>query len=163
MLGAQPSPAPTLRDVAWQAVLRAGFPWLRRWWRLRGRKPNGALVAVYVGDKLLLVRSSYRTAWNFPGGNLRRGEAPEAAARRELFEEVGITAASLTPVGQGGGRWEGQRNVVHFFELQLDSPPDLRLDNREIIGAVLVSPEQIRTMPVTGPVAFYLRRNFVSS
>ena len=161
MLGAPQSPAPTFRDVAWQAVFRAGFPWLRRWWRLRGRKPHGALVAVYVGEKVLLVRASYRTAWNFPGGNLRRGETPEAAARRELFEEIGITAADLTPVGQAGGRWEGNRDLVHFFELRLDHLPELRLDNREIIGAKLVSAEEVRTMPVTGPVGFYVRRYFL--
>ncbi len=73
MLGAQQPPAPTLRDVAWQAVLRAGFPLLRRWWRLRGGAPQGALVAVHVGDKLLMLRSSYRTAWNFPGGESPKG------------------------------------------------------------------------------------------
>jgi 8-oxo-dGTP diphosphatase len=163
MLGAQQPPAPTLRDVAWQAVLRAGFPLLRRWWRLRGRAPQGALVAVHVGGKLLVLRSSYRTAWNFPGGSLRRGETPEAAARRELLEEIGVTAGVLTPFGEASGKWEGNRGHVHLFELRLDRMPDLRLDNREIIGAMLVSPEQIRTMPVTGAVACYVRRRFVSA
>jgi 8-oxo-dGTP diphosphatase len=41
-----------------------------------------ALVAVYVGSALLLVRSSYRRAWNLPGGSVRRGETPEATAAR---------------------------------------------------------------------------------
>jgi 8-oxo-dGTP diphosphatase len=163
MLVVQQSPAPTLRDVAWQAVFRAGFPWLRRWWRLRGSKPPGALVVVYVGERLLLVRSSYRTAWNFPGGNLRRGESPEAGARRELFEEVGISAAALTPCGHGGGKWEGNQDQVHFFKLRLDHLPELRLDNREIIGAKLVSAEELGTMPVTGAVRCYMRRGFLGA
>lgn len=94
---------------------------------------------------------------------MRRGETPEAAARRELFEEVGITAQALTPFGEASGRWGGHRGHVHLFELRLDRVPDLRLDNREIIGAMLVSPEQIRTMPVTGAVAFYVWRKFFSS
>jgi len=48
-------------------------------------------VAVYVGPALLLVGSSYRIEWNFPGGTVRRGETPEVAARRELSEEIGRT------------------------------------------------------------------------
>jgi 8-oxo-dGTP pyrophosphatase MutT (NUDIX family) len=61
----------------------------RIWWRLRRQRHDGALVAVHVGPALLLVRSSYRIAWNFPGGTIRRGETPEMAARRELAEEIG--------------------------------------------------------------------------
>ena len=34
-------------------------------------------------------------AWQLPQGGLDRGEAPEAGARRELFEETGIRSVSL--------------------------------------------------------------------
>jgi 8-oxo-dGTP diphosphatase len=47
---------------------------------------------------------------------------------------------------------------VHFFELRLDRLPKLQLDNREIIGARLVSIEELRGIAVTGPVAVYLGR-----
>jgi hypothetical protein len=47
---------------------------------------------------------------------------------------------------------------VHYFELRLDRLPDLRLDNREIIAARLVSPDELPGMAVTGPVAAYLAR-----
>jgi hypothetical protein len=45
---------------------------------------------------------------------------------------------------------------VHFFEVRLDQLPKLRLDNREIIAARLVSPEELPGMALTGPVSAYL-------
>ncbi len=53
---------------------------------------NVHLVRQYrkaVGDSLLEV----------PAGRMNRGEDPAQAARRELGEETGLTAGSLTPLG----------------------------------------------------------------
>jgi 8-oxo-dGTP diphosphatase len=75
------------------------------------------MVAVYIGPALLLVRSSYRIGWHLPGGGVRRGEMPEAAARRELAEEIGLAASALLPAGVICGIWDGRRDRVHFFEL----------------------------------------------
>ena len=61
----------TLLDAAWRTAFRLGFPLARIWWRLRHQQHEGALVAVYVGQALLMVRSSYRIEWNFPGGTVR--------------------------------------------------------------------------------------------
>ena len=61
---------------------------------------------MHVGRDLLLLRSSYRNQWNFPGGGLQAGEAPEAAARRELLEEIGLTAEVLQPAGVTSGIYD---------------------------------------------------------
>jgi hypothetical protein len=60
-------------------VFRFGFSIARIWWRLRCPLHEGALVAVYAGRALLLVRTSYRIEWHFPGGTVRRGETPVMA------------------------------------------------------------------------------------
>lgn len=49
-------------------------------------RPDGAL---------LLVRHVYRSRWGVPGGLLKRGEDADHAARREVFEEVGLAIELL--------------------------------------------------------------------
>ena len=150
-----------LADIAWQIVFRLGFPLARSWWRLLRVRHEGALVAIHVGQSLLLLRSSYRSAWNFPGGSVRQGETPEVSARRELAEEIGfVPNAPLHLVGEASGLWDGRRDRVFFLVLRLEELPTLRLDNREIIGARLVPIDDLEKMPLTGPVQAYVRGQF---
>ena len=146
----------TLIDFVWRLALRLGFRLARVWWHLRRPRHEGALVAIYVGQALLLVKSSYRAEWSFPGGSLQPGETPDAAAQREMDEEIGLSPFPLRPAGSVSGIWDGRRDQVHFFELRLDCMPELRLDNREIIAARLVSPEELQGIALTEAVTAYL-------
>jgi len=128
------------------------------WWQLTRPRHEGAMVAVYVGPALLLVRSSYRAGWQLPGGGVRRGEKPEGAERRELADEIGLAASALLPAGVACGIWDGRRDRVHFFELRLVELPKLQLDNREIIASRLASPSELHRVVLTGPVTAYLGR-----
>jgi 8-oxo-dGTP diphosphatase len=56
----------------------------------------GANCVVLDGDRVLLVRLSYRKRWGLPGGLVARREVPAAAAIREAAEEVGL---AVEPVG----------------------------------------------------------------
>ena len=74
-------------DAAWRLAFRLGFPLARVWWRLRRARHEGALVAVYVDRAVLLVRSSYRVEWNFPGGSVK------LIVREELVDQADAFAA----------------------------------------------------------------------
>lgn len=56
----------------------------------------GAICFVERADgSLLFVRLSYRQRWGVPGGLLKRGEDAATAARREVYEEVGLRVELL--------------------------------------------------------------------
>ena len=144
----------SLLDRAWRLTLLLGFSLAKLWWRLRRPQHQGALVAMHVDGQVLLLRSSYRRAWNFPGGGVQAGEQPAAAARREMVEEIGLEVgdAALRPGRIECGVWDGRQERVHMFELWLDRLPRLRLDGREIVAA------RLRRLRLTGPVAAYFER-----
>jgi 8-oxo-dGTP diphosphatase len=156
-------PLSSLRNLAWRIAFRLGFPLARIWWRLVRPRHESAVVAVYVGSALLLVRQSYREGWHLPGGGMRRGETAEAAAQRELAEELSLAPAALRSAGVACEVWSGRRERIHIFELKLTELPTLELDNREITAAQLFSASELQQMVLIGPIAAYLGRSPTAS
>jgi 8-oxo-dGTP pyrophosphatase MutT (NUDIX family) len=146
-----------LLDFAWRTAFRLAFPVVRIWRRLVRPRRESAVVAICVGQALLLVRPSYRSGWHLPGGGVRHGETPEAAARRELAEEIGFAAPTLLPTSMTFHA-QGGRHRVHIFELRLIELPELRVDNREVIAARLFKPSELDCMVVTEATAAYHRQ-----
>ena len=66
-----------------------------------GKSKNGASVAVFDGDHVLLAlrgKEPMKGHWSLPGGAIEPGEQPLEAAKRELEEETGLQAFDLVAV-----------------------------------------------------------------
>ena len=83
-------------DSAKRVMLRVyrRLPTLGRRWVVRTIAPSftvGAMAIIERADgSRLFVRHVYRQHWGVPGGLLERGETPEVAVAREVWEEVGL-------------------------------------------------------------------------
>jgi 8-oxo-dGTP diphosphatase len=56
------------------------------------------VMGARYGDRWIFVRHCQRETWEMPAGHIETGEDPDAAARRELFEETGAVRVSLTVI-----------------------------------------------------------------
>lgn len=105
------------------------------WRRWRGVRLVGVSVIItnLGGDVLLLKHTYGPKVWGLPGGGLRPGEDPEAAARREVQEELGITLTRIEPIGTLEEVLSGSPHTAHLFAATCNLNP--RPDRREIAEA----------------------------
>ena len=68
----------------------------------------GAYALVIEHDRVLLVRVAPGNLdegiWTLPGGGVGFGEHPDTALRRELYEEAGMRAQHVEPLGADSRR-----------------------------------------------------------
>jgi 8-oxo-dGTP diphosphatase len=70
--------------------------------------------------------------WEFPGGKVKEGENPREALRRELKEELGITARIGKPVEIVHHRYDFGSVLLLFFEAEIVAGKPLPLHHDEI-------------------------------
>lgn len=77
------------------------------------------VVALTADGEVVLVRQYRHGAralmTELPSGSVEAGETPEAAARRELAEETGLSASSMVRVGSAYANPASHDNQVHSF------------------------------------------------
>ncbi|MBL6458203.1 NUDIX domain-containing protein [Belnapia sp. T6] len=131
-----------MTDWLWRTAYKVGFHAARLWWWLRRPDHDGAVVAIWLDGRILVVRQSYRSNFSWPGGGIHRNEDPRDAARRELGEELGlaVSADALVLAREMVVDWDYRRDRVRIFELHLQAEPPIRLDNREVVSARFVDP-----------------------
>jgi 8-oxo-dGTP pyrophosphatase MutT (NUDIX family) len=90
-------------------------------------RPTALGASVIAQDnqgRVLLVRHSYMRGWSLPGGGVGRNEPPEAAAVRELQEEVGLNGSTPPELfGLYTRKIAWFSNVIALYRLR-----DVRID-----------------------------------
>ncbi|MEM6857579.1 MAG: NUDIX domain-containing protein [Pseudomonadota bacterium] len=106
-----------------------------RWRRWRGKPLKGCSVVItnLTGDVLLLRHSYGPDEWSLPGGGIGAREDPEAAARREIREELGLDLGMVEALGEFEEVVSGSPHTAHLYTSVASAHP--KPDGREVIEA----------------------------
>jgi dihydroneopterin triphosphate diphosphatase len=120
------------------------------------RRPESVLIVIYTedGEFLLLERRRPLGFWQSVTGSMEWGESADAAARREVIEETGITQGVLVNL-----QWTQVYEILPAFgkvyapgvTLNLEHAFSLRLQNR--VPVTLSDAEHVQFRWVSGSEA----------
>lgn len=123
---------------------------------MKETRSAGGVVLNARGE--VLVVSQHGTSWSLPKGHMEEGEDALAAARREIYEESGVTALKLVrdlgsygrfKLAADGGEDRSEFKTIHMFVFETEetelSPvdvenPEARWVDREEVAALLTHP-----------------------
>jgi 8-oxo-dGTP pyrophosphatase MutT (NUDIX family) len=140
----------TLRRFGYRLAYRL----LQVFWFVARPRKRGVKCLVTCHDRVLLVRHTYGSrAWDVPGGAIKRGESPRAAAHREMEEELGLHAVDWASIGELQGNVNHRRDTIHCFHAEL-CEPTLTLDHGELAAVDWFARSQLPTdlAPYVGEV-----------
>ena len=117
---------------------------------------GGAAVLCVSDGKIALVRQ-FRYAygeelWEIPAGKLNPGEAPEAAAERELSEETGLVAEELAPVLTLYPSPGYTNEKIYIFEAKGLKKGRQHLDEGEFLRVEFVPVARVKEMIARGEI-----------
>jgi 8-oxo-dGTP pyrophosphatase MutT (NUDIX family) len=148
----------TVLDRSFQLAYKVAYRMMRFYWGVRRPATHGALVTLWNQGELLLIQNSYVGYRSLPGGYVGRYETGAEAAVRELREEIGIIARAdqLEKVYDEVKDWEGKRDHVEVFKLELQNRPVIRIDHREVVSAGWYSPARALELDLFPPIRLIL-------
>lgn len=147
-----------LVDWVMRQAYRVAYPLAVAVWWVTNRQVVGVYVAIWHGDRVLMIRNSYKRSFGFPGGMIDAGETPIQAGARELREEAGVVIdpAQLTLVHTITADSKRQRAVAYVVEASVASEPAVHIDHREIVWGAFVPLAEARTLQLAPGLGTYL-------
>lgn len=145
-------------DRSFQLGYKLAYRMMRVYWGVRRPATHGALVTLWNQGELLLIQNSYVRYRSLPGGYVGRYETGAEAAVRELREEIGVVARieQLEKVYDEVKDWEGKRDHVEVFKLELPARPVVRIDHREVVSAGWYTPARALELDLFPPIRLIL-------
>jgi 8-oxo-dGTP diphosphatase len=153
-----PAREATVVDRSFQLGYKLAYRMMRVYWGVRRPATHGALVTLWNQGELLLIQNSYVGYRSLPGGYVGRFETGAEAAVRELREEIGIIASTdqLEKVYDEVKDWEGKRDHVEVFHMQLETRPVINIDHREVVSAGWYPPARALELDLFPPIRLIL-------
>lgn len=80
-----------------------------------GFRPNVGIVICNAKNEVFWGKRIKEHSWQFPQGGIKRGETPEQAMYRELYEEVGLKPEHVRILGRTKG-WLRYEVPMHWIK-----------------------------------------------
>jgi 8-oxo-dGTP diphosphatase len=116
------------------------------WKRMKTAIPTRVRCVLMREHRYLLAQHNSRRPerigkWGLPGGKLKRPEAPKAALRRELVEELRLEVSSLVELGD----WQSRGQTHRIFGCEIDEPIGW-FDTDELLGVAWFSYDDVAAL-----------------
>lgn len=108
----------------------------------------GVIIKNSKGKILMIDRATPPFGWACPAGHVDEGEDPEVAAKREVFEEVGLTVVNMRPILHEFVEWNECNKGVrghdwHLFEVE-QWKGEVKISEREVKNFSWMDAEELK-------------------